>query len=184
VRATVLAFAVLVAVGGCSEEKPDPAAEAAAGVKDVLVERLESDPDDVVVTCPEDLAVEPGVTFACAVRVAGADPVDIDLAVGADGTVELRRAVVPTAAAETYLVGELTGPAEGPVSADCGTAPLLVADVGDELRCEVVRADDGAVRTVTVTVLALDGTVRDRVEAEPAVPPVETTTTLPTAPPP
>jgi hypothetical protein len=167
-RRTVAVLAVAVtaaASAGCGDDTADPAAEAAAGVQAVLVERLATEPEQVVVTCPEDLAVDPGVTFSCSVAVAEAAPVDVDLAVAADGTVELRRAVVPTRAAEDYLVGELLGPAEGPVTADCGNAPLLVADVGTDLRCEVVRGSDGEVRTVTVTVLALDGTVRYRVEA-------------------
>jgi hypothetical protein len=180
VRALLVAAVVVGVAAGCGEAKPDPAAEAASGVRSVLAERLDSDPDDVIVTCPEDLDVDPGVTFACAVGVAGAAPVDIDLAVAADGTVELRRAVVPTSAAEAYLVAELAGPAEGPVTADCGAAPLLVADVGDELRCEVVRSSDGAVRTVTVTVLGLDGTVRYQVEAEAATTTTVPTTTVPT----
>jgi hypothetical protein len=71
---------------------------------------------------------------------------------------------VPTEAAEAYLVAELSTVAEGPVQVDCGVAPWLVADVGDDLRCEVVRGSDGAVLPVVVTVLALDGTVRYRVE--------------------
>ena len=178
--AVALAAAVLVL--GCGEDEVDPGAEAAEGVAAVVAERLDTAPDDVAVTCPEDVAVEPGAEFACRVVVADAEPVDLDLVVGADGTVELRRAVIPTAAAEAYLVGELAGPAEGPVTADCGATPLLVADVGDDLRCEVVRSSDGAVHTVTVTVLALDGTVRYRVEAAGAVPSA-TTTTATTAPP-
>lgn len=172
--AVALLFVLLTA---CGEEEVDPGAEAAAGVAAVLAERLDASPDEVVVTCPDDVSVEPGIDFVCAVAVAGADPVDIDLAVGDDGTVQLRRAVVPTEAAEAYLVAELTAPAEGPVTADCGSAPLLVADVGTDVRCEVVRSSDGAVRAVTVTVLALDGTVRYRVEAAAAAPPVTTTTT-------
>lgn len=180
-------LAALVALAGagfmaaCGEEADvaDPGAEAEAGVQAVLVERLDAEPEEIVVTCPDDLAVEPGTTFTCAVSVTEAEPVDVDLAVGADGVVELRRAVVPTGAAETYLEDELTGPAEGPVTVDCGDVPLLVADVGDELECDVTRSDDGSIRPVVVTVLTLDGTVRYRVEAAPT-----TTSTPTTAPPP
>ncbi len=164
---------VALAAGGCgSEEAADPVAEAEAGLAAVLAERLDAEVDDVAVACPEDLVVEAGVEFACDVAVAGADAVAVDLAVAADGTVELRRAVVPTAAVEDYLATELAGPAEGPVEPRCGDHPLVVADVGDELRCQVERTADGAEHDVVVTVLAVDGTVRYRVEA-----PATTTTT-------
>jgi hypothetical protein len=181
-RAALLALAVVVAAAGCgaTEAEPDPIGEAEAGIAAVLAERLDVAEDEILVACPADLEVEVGTAFACAVTIGAADPVDVDLAVEADGTVELQRAVIPTDAVETYLAAELAGPAEGPVEPDCGEPPLLVADVGDELRCEVVRTADGAVRPVVVTVLALDGTVRYRVEA-PAAP---TTTTATTAPPP
>jgi hypothetical protein len=161
-----LAVVVLltVALAACGDDEADPGAEAAAGVAGVVAERLGTDVADVVVTCPEELDIEATPSFTCSVSVADAEPVDVPLSVASDGTVELQRAVVPTDAAETYLEGELAGPAEGDVDADCGEAPLLVADVGDDLSCEVVRAADGATRTVTVTVLGLDGTVRYRVE--------------------
>lgn len=159
-----LASVLLVAACG-DDEQPDPGEEAAVGVAAVVAERLNTAAGEVRVTCPRDLDVEVTPVFTCAVGVAGAEPVEVGLAVAADGTVELQRAVVPTEAAEQYLVGELAGPAEGDVEVDCGDAPLLVADVGDDLRCEVVRVADGAVRTVVVTVVALDGTVRYRVEA-------------------
>lgn len=170
IRATASAVAVASVLAGCGEDPVDPGVEAAAGVAAVVAERLGADAGAVDVTCPEDLDVEASPSFSCSVAVAGARPVDLPLSVGADGAVELRRAVVPTDAAEAYLAQELAGPAEGEVRADCGEAPLLVADVGDELVCEVVRSADGAVRTVTVTVLALDGTVRYRVEAGPPPP--------------
>ena len=182
-RRGAAALVVAVVLGGCGDdEPPDPGAEAADGVAAVLAERLDTTPEEIAVTCPDDVAVDPGGEFVCQVAVAGAEPVELDLVVGADGTVELRRAVIPTQAAEAYLADELAGPAEGPVTAECGSAPLLVADVGDDLRCEVVRSSDGAVHAVTVTVLALDGTVRYRVEAAGAVPGA-TTTTGTTAPP-
>lgn len=161
----VVAFVAGYAVAGCGDDGPDPIAEAEAGVASVIADRLEAKREDIVVTCPEELELEPGVDFVCAVGVGPAAPVDVALLVAEDGTVELTRAVIPTAAAEAYLAAELTGPAEGPVQPHCGDAPLLVADVGDELRCEVVRTTDGAVRPVVLTVLALDGTVRYRVEA-------------------
>lgn len=160
---------VLVFAACGDDEAPDPGQEAAAGVAAVVAERLDVEAQDVRVACPVGLDVEVTSTFTCSVAVPGADPVDLELSVAADGTVELQRAVVPTEAAEEYLVGELSGPAEGDVEVDCGEAPLLVADVDDDLRCEVVRVADGAVRSVVVTVLALDGTVRYRVEAPGSV---------------
>jgi hypothetical protein len=176
-----LAASLAAAMVGCGDDQPDPAAEAAAGVAAVLRERLGPDAGEIVVTCPEDLPIETVAEFVCDVAVGDAEPVQVDLAVAADGTVRLRRAVVPTAAAEAYLVGELAGPAEGPVEVDCGAAPLLVADVGDPLRCEVVRTADGAVHGVVVTVLALDGTVRYDVEpAGPVAGSADTTTTATT----
>jgi hypothetical protein len=160
-----VALLTLAALAACGGDEVDPGVEAAAGVAGVVAERLGTDAADVAVTCPEDLDVEATPTFTCSVAVGDAEPVDVPLSVEKDGTVELRRAVVPTEAAEAYLEAELAGPAEGEVDADCGRAPLLVADVGDDLACEVVRTADGAVRAVTVTVLGLDGTVRYRVEA-------------------
>lgn len=176
------ALAIGCTTVACGEDEPDRVAEAEAGVAAVIAERLDAKGEDVVVTCPEELELEPGTEFACSVRVGPAEPVDVALAVSSGGTVELRRAVIPTSAAEAYLASELAGPAEGPVEPDCGDQPLLVADVGGELRCEVVRTADGAVRPVVLTVLALDGTVRYRVEAAP--PPTTAPTTAPTAPPP
>jgi len=178
--ASVLAVAIVLAA--CGDDAPDPVSEAETGVAAVIADRLEAGAGDVVVTCPEDVEIEAGAAFTCAVAVGGADSVDVPLAVTADGTIELRRAVVPTAAAEAYLAAELAGAAEGPVEPDCGDAPLLVADVGAELRCEVVRTADGAVRPVVITVLALDGTVRYRVEP-PATVPGSTSTTSTTSPP-
>lgn len=167
-RAVAAAAAALVLAAGCGDDDADPVGEAADGVAAVVAERVGADAGDVDVACPEDTEVVAGAEFTCSVAVDGADAVDVPLGVDGTGTVELRRAVVPTEAAEAYLVGELTGPAEGPVTVDCGDEPLLVADVGDDLRCEVVRTADGAVRVVTLTVLGLDGTVRYRVE--PAAP--------------
>ena len=59
--------------------------------------------EPVAVTCPEDLTLLAGTEFSCSVAVGDADPVDVDLAVAADGTVELQRAVVPVEAVEAYL---------------------------------------------------------------------------------
>jgi hypothetical protein len=81
-------------------------------------------------------------------------------------------------AVEAYLAAELAAPAEGPVDPDCGDDVLLVADVGDELRCTVVRSVDGVDRDVIVTVLGVDGTVRYQVQG-----PTTTTTTATTTPP-
>ena len=159
--------ALAASAAGCGEEPRDPGAEAAAGVAEVVAARLEGAPADVAVTCPEDLEVEGGATFSCDVAAPGAEPVEVPLSVDAAGAVTLTRAVVPSAAAEAYLEGQLAGPAEGDVAVDCGEAPLLVAAVGSQLRCEVTRASDGAVRSVVLDVLALDGTVRYRVEPAP-----------------
>lgn len=162
------AAVVLALAAACGDDSPSPAEEAEAGIAAVVAERLASagtTSGAVAATCPDDLDPSVGETFACEIVVGDSDPVVVELSVQGSGTVELRRAVIPTAAAEDYLVGELETPAEGPVSVDCGDAPLLVADVGDELRCEVARRSDGALRTVTVTVVATDGTVRYVVEA-------------------
>ena len=178
-----LAAVIVVLGAGCGDDPPDPAAEAEAGVAAVIAERLGPDAGDVVVNCPEDLPIDAVVQFVCDVAVGDAEAVPVDLSVSPDGTVRLLRAVVPTGAAEDYLAAELTGPAEGPVEVDCGTAPILVADVGDPLRCEVVRTADGAVHGVVMTVLALDGTVRYAVEpAAPVAGSTATTTTPTTAP--
>jgi hypothetical protein len=181
-RAIAASVVALGSVAACGDDAPDPVTEAETGVAAVIADRLEAGAGDVVVSCPDELDIVAGAAFTCAVAVGGAASVDVPLAVAADGTIELRRAVVPTAAAESYLAAELAGAAEGPVEPDCGEAPLLVADVGEELRCEVVRTSDGAVRPVVVTVLALDGTVRYRVEP-PATVPGSTSTTSTTSPP-
>ena len=175
-RRAALLVVVVVLLAACGDDDADPGAEAEDGVAGVVAERLDAEAADITVTCPEDLEVEPGLDFTCEVAVQDAEPVDLDLTVADDGTVELRRAVIPTEAAESYLSEQLAPTAEGPVGADCGDEPLLVADVGDELRCEVTRESDGAVRPVVVTVLSLDGSVRYRVEAP-------TTTTATTTPP-
>jgi hypothetical protein len=152
--------AAALALGACGDDDADAAAAAAEGIAAVVAERLGTDLVDVVVGCPADLDVAEGARFSCSVAVGGSAPIDVPLVVAADGTVELERAVVPTDAAEAYLVAELTGPAGTAIEAECGDSPLLVAAVGEELRCEVTRTDDGTVRPVVVTVLALDGTVR------------------------
>jgi hypothetical protein len=176
VGALVGAFGLVV--GACGEEEePDPIAEAEAGIVDVIAERLDATADDIAVTCPADLVVEAGARFDCDVVVHDAAPIAVDLAVSENGIVELQRAVIPTDAVEDYLEAELAVAAEGPVETDCGTEPLLVADVGDELRCDATRSADGAARIVVVTVLAADGTVRYRVETPPT-----TTTSLPAPP--
>lgn len=166
--AMVVATVAVALGGGCGDdEEPDPVAEAEVGIAAVVAERLDAKGTDVAVDCPAELELAPGTEFACAITVAGAEPVDVALAVTADGAVELRRAVIPTAAAEAYLAAELAGPAESPVEPDCGDTVLLVADVGDDLRCQVIRASDGSVYPVILTVLSLDGTVRYRVEPTP-----------------
>jgi hypothetical protein len=179
VRSVALAAASALAVGACADEEADPGAEAATSLVAVLAERLDVDVDEIEVDCPEDLEVEPGLAFTCSVTVEGADPVDLPLVVGDGGEIEQQRAVIPTAAAEAYLDAELEVPAEGPVDSDCGEVVLLVADVGDELRCEVRRSLDGATLPVVVTVLSLDGSVRYRVEAPAAGSPAVTVTPAP-----
>lgn len=157
-------LAVAAGLAGCGDDGPDAASEAAAGVAAVIAERVDVPVEDVEVVCPEDLEVAAGISFSCEVAVAGGEAVAIPLKVAADGTIELERAVIPTDAAEAYLTGQLTGPAEAPVATDCGDAALLVAAVGDELRCTAIRTSDGSTHAVVVTVVALDGTVRYRVE--------------------
>jgi hypothetical protein len=178
VALVVLVALAAVGAAGCGDdEATDPVAETEAGLRTVRAGRLATDAGDVAVRCPDDVEVVVGTAFTCSVAVAGAAPFDVDLGVADDGTVELRKAVIPTADAEAYLAEKLAGPAEGPVVPDCGDAPVLVAAVGDELRCQVVRTGDGATSTVVLTVLGLDGNVRYRVE-----PVVTTTTTVPAPP--
>lgn len=170
-RSIVVAFggAAVLSLGlaACGDDGPSAVEEAEAGIADVVARRLGAAAGHVVAACPDDAAVEPGVTLRCQVVVGGDAPVTLDLAVGDDGGVDLQHAVIPTAAAEAYLARELATAAEGPVSPDCGDTALLVAAVGDQLRCSVVRQSDGAVRSVVVTVLSNDGTVRYLVEAAP-----------------
>jgi hypothetical protein len=176
-RSRLLLGAALVpvlALGACGDDEADPTAEATAGIAAVVAGRVGVAPTQVAVACPEELVVEAGVEFTCAVTIAEADPIDLDFAVTIEGVVELQRAVVPTADAETYLAGQLAGPAEGAVQVDCGEAPLLVADIGDQLRCDAVRPD-GTPHTVVVEILTLDGTVRYQVEPANGA----TTTTAP-----
>jgi len=174
-RAAAAGAAVLAVLAGCGEDGQTSAEEAEAGIAAAVGDRLRGAGDGsvaVVASCPEDLDIEEARTFRCEVTVEGGEPLAVDLAVDATGTVDLRQAVIPTDAAEDYLAGELATPAEGPVTVDCGDAPLLVADVGDEVTCDVVRDADGAARTVVVTVLTTDGTVRYEVRGA-------TTTTAP-----
>lgn len=164
--ALVGAATLALGLAACGDDEPSAVEQAEAGIADVVTERLGDDaPGDVVADCPDDAAVEPGATLRCEVVVGDDDPVTLELAVGDDGGVDLQHAVIPTAAAEAYLARELATAAEGPVTPDCGDTALLVADVGAELRCDVVRQSDGAARSVVVTVLSNDGTVRYVVEA-------------------
>jgi hypothetical protein len=162
-------------VAACGDGGPTATEEAEAGVAAAVAERLASvappsssgAAPQVVADCPDDVDVTAGVEFRCQVAVGDAEPVELALVVGEGGRVELRQAVIPTAAAEAYLADELAVAAEGPVTPDCGERPLLVVEVGDELRCEVVRDADGVEHSVVITVLAADGTVRYRVERLP-----------------
>ena len=114
-------------------------------------------------TCPDDADLAEGATLDCDVAVDGGEAQRVALEVGADGHATLTSAMIPTQAAEAYLVGELAGPAQSDVTVDCGDLALLIGAVG-AFTCEAVRASDGAAFDVTVEVGALDGTVRYRVE--------------------
>jgi Domain of unknown function (DUF4333) len=181
--------AVVAALGACGDDGHDVATEAEAGVAAVLAERLDVPIASIGVTCPEDLDPEPGDTFTCDVSVTddptAASAVAIELAVSDDGTIELQRAVIPTAAARDYLTQALGPTAEGPVSVDCGPQALLVRSVGESFDCTATRTADGVQFRVVVNVVAVDGTVDYRVErttttAAPTTPTTRPTTDAPT----
>lgn len=160
--AALLAALVLAACGDDAE----PVAAVESGLAGVVADRLGSSAADVGVTCPPDGDVDAGAELACSVTAGeGADrtTVTVPLVIGADGEVVLRSAVVPSAAAEAYLAGELAVAAEGPVEVACGTGALIVVPVDATFTCAATRADGGTF-TVTVTVEALDGAVRYKVE--------------------
>lgn len=159
----VLAALVLAACGG-GETEPVDAVE--SGLAAVVAERLDVAAATVVVVCPPGRDVDAGAELECSVAVGAgeaATTVTVPLAIGSDGEVVLRSAVVPSAAAEAYLAGELAVAAEGPVEVACGTDALLVIPVDATFACAATRAD-GSAFTVTVTVEALDGAVRYKVE--------------------
>lgn len=162
-RWAVFAALVFAACGGDGAEPVDAVESGLAGV---VADRLEVAAAAVVVTCPPTSEVDAGAELTCSVAVGegeAATTVTVPLAIGTDGEVVLRSAVVPAAAAEAYLAGELAVAAEGPVDVECGTGALLVVDVDDSFACVATRADGGAF-AVTVTVEALDGAVRYEVE--------------------
>ncbi len=162
--AALLGALALAACGG--GEDPDPVDAVETGLATVVAERLEVAAADVVVTCPPVDDVAAGAELECSVAVgagAGASTATVPVAIGTDGEVVLRSAVVPSAAAEAYLAGELAVAAEGPVEVTCGTDALLVVPVDATFACVATRADGGTF-TVTVTVAALDGAVRYEVE--------------------
>lgn len=174
-RRGLAALAVALLVAGC-DSGPTPVDEAEAAIAGLVAARVDADVEDVVAACPDDATLEAGTELTCTVAVDGEQPVEVAFVFGDEegSPAELRRAVIPTADAETYLAGELEVAAEGPVELDCGTGSLLVRNVGGTFRCRVERVADGAEFTVTVTVVGLDGTVRHRVD------PTTTTTTTPT----
>jgi hypothetical protein len=159
------AVVVVAALAACGDDG-DPTSEAEVGVAAVLAERLAVPITDLRVTCPDDLDFDPGATFECEIVVQD-DPaaVTLDLAVADDGTIELRRAVIPADAAEAYLAAELAPTAEGPVSVDCGAQRLLVRSVGESFDCTATRSADAVAFHVVVDVTAVDGSVHYRVEA-------------------
>ncbi|MBA2495681.1 MAG: hypothetical protein H0V33_01035 [Acidimicrobiia bacterium] len=163
--AVLLAALALGACGDVDGAEPVDAVE--SGLAAVVADRLELMATDVVVTCPrEEGDVAAGAELACVVAVgAGEDvtTVTVPLAIGTDGEVVLRSAVVPSASAEAYLAGELAVAAGGPVEVGCGTGALLVVAVDSTFGCAATRADGGTF-TVTVTVETLDGAVRYEVE--------------------
>jgi hypothetical protein len=155
----LLAAGLLAACGSA-----DRVGETEDAVAAVLAERLDHEIDAVEVTCPDDADLADGASLECEVAVDGEGPQALALEIGAEGNARLISAVIPTSAAEAYLVDELAGPAQSDVEVDCGDAPLLIGAVGDTFTCEAVRASDGAAFDVTVELTAVDGTVRYRVE--------------------
>lgn len=166
---------VVAIAAGCSSG-PTAVDEAEAAIAALVAERVPVEESSVTASCPDDATFLAGTELACDVLVGDDDPVEVLFAFGpeAGAPAELRRAVIPTEAAEEHLAGQIQVSAEGPVEVDCGDQTLLVREVGGTFRCQVVRSSDGAVFDVSVTVLGLDGTVRHRVE-----PTTTTTTTLP-----
>jgi len=192
-RAVVLAAGLIGLLGltGCGDD--DRIGDVEEAIATVLVERLGDAAGEVTVACPDDAALAAGDTLVCAVAVDSADAQEVTFLVGDDGTVELGTSVIPVAAAEDYLAGELAGVAETSVEVRCGDDPLLVGAVGDHFTCDAVRSD-GASFEVTVEITGLDGAVRYEVETTSTVTstPTSTATTLmptdpatrPTVPPP
>jgi hypothetical protein len=157
-------------LAGCGSTDRVGATEEA--IASVLAHRLDETVESVVVTCPDDADLAEGAALECDVTVDGGGPQAIALEIGTEGNAQLVSAVIPTGAAEEYLVAELVGPAQSGVEVDCGAAPLLIGAVGETFTCEAVRASDGVVFDVAVELTSLDGSVRYRVETT-------TTTTLP-----
>lgn len=147
-------------------DRADPVDAVESGLAGVVADRLDVAAAAVIVSCPPDGEVDAGAELECSVAVGegeAATTVTVPLAIGTDGEVVLRSAVVPTDAAEAYLADELAVVAEGPVEVACGTDALLVIAVDATFACAATRTDGGAF-TVTVTVEALDGAVRYEVE--------------------
>lgn len=166
-----------IGVGACGGDA-DRSAEAERQVSAALADRFDG-PDAVEVDCPDDVDLEAGTSITCDLAVDGSTPQPATFDVDQDGVLVLTVSVMPTAVLESYLVGELTTSAEGPVTATCGAEPLLIGAVGATFPCSAVRVDDGAAFDVPVEVAALDGSVRYDVAPVTTVP-----TTVVTTPPP
>ena len=144
-----------------------------------LADRLDVPANQIAVTCPAGSNFDAGDAVTCQVAVDGDEPIVLALRVEDDGTVALGEAVMPTAAVESFLGGELAGPAEGPVVVDCGAGALIVAPVGERFECLATRTDRQSF-TVSVVVVDVDGTVRYEVGTTTT----STTTTIVAPPPP
>ena len=157
-RVLAVLVAAVAVLGACGDEA-DSTAEAERQVFAALAGRFE-EPDDVEVTCPDDLVLEAGSSLACELVIGDATPQRAEFDVNEDGILVLANAVIPTTDAEAFLVTQLEPSAEGPVAVDCGEEPLIVGVVGDTFMCAATRTADGVEFPVMVDIAGLDGVVR------------------------
>jgi hypothetical protein len=132
-------------------------AEVEAAAAGVVAAQVEVAAGEVEARCPGADDPQPGDAVRCRVAVGGGAALPVDLVVDGDGTLALDTAVLDRAGVEAFLADELEGPAEGPVEVSCGAEPVVVSPVDGVVRCEAVRASDGAVFDVAVRVRSLDG---------------------------
>ena len=166
-----------LALVGCGDDEPARAQVAEERITESLNDVLE-DLGPVAVACPDDVEVAAGETLTCDVTVDGAQAQAVAFQVGEDGVISRTSVLIPKAAAEAYLVEDLTTAAEGPVEVTCGAEALIVREVGEAFSCTSVRLNDGATFLVDVKVTSDDALVQYDLT------PVPTTGTTQVAPPP